>query len=111
MAQVWKIAPGEHANQWEMCHKLGCIVLGWNDLGDYQEYKNKEAIFKGLKKEYGGGKGNGAGAARSIWRFAREVKPSHIIVANEGESSVVGISVVQSGYLHLTCPRKVVQSL
>ena len=34
-----------------------------------------------------------------VWQFVAEVKPSHIVVANEGYNGVVGIGVVTSEYL------------
>ena len=32
MSKVWKIAPGEHADTWEMCRQEACIALGWRKL-------------------------------------------------------------------------------
>ncbi len=37
--------------------------------------------------------------AKTIWRFVDEVRPQHIVVANEGYNRVVGIGVVTSRYL------------
>jgi hypothetical protein len=77
MAQVWKIAPGEHADHWEMCRDRNCILIGWRALRDYRKFKSEKAILRAL----GGGPGDGSGAARSIWRFTNEVKPFDIVVA------------------------------
>ena len=47
----------------------------------------------------------GAGAAKTIWRFVDEVKPQHIVVANKGYNTVVGIGVVTSEYLSPGSPK------
>ncbi len=38
MTNVWKIAPGGDASLWDICHKKGCIALGWNELSDFSAY-------------------------------------------------------------------------
>jgi hypothetical protein len=96
MAKVWKIAPGGDASEWENCRDNGCIVMGWDQLGNYRQFgRNKEKIVRHLK----GGPGNGKGAATSIVRFAYDIEESHLIVANKGITRVMGIGVVTSDYL------------
>ncbi len=104
MKSIWKIAPGEHADNWDICREGSCIVVGWEGIGNFKQYEDEGAIFRALKKEYGKRKGCGKGAARSIWRFVREIRPLDVIVANRGESSVVGIGVVHGEYLHPNHP-------
>jgi len=106
MSQVWKIAPGENASHWNMCREQGCILLGWRDLKDYGKFNSKDAILKALT----GKPGAGAGAASSIWAFSRKIKPSDIVVANKGRSSVVGIGIVTSEYLAPSSPKNPSQS-
>ncbi len=101
MAKVWKIAPGKHADHWDMCRERGCILIGWNFLKDYREFKDEKAILKALP----GGRGNGTGAARSIYRFTYDVKPPHVVVANKGKSSVEGIGIIASEYLPPSSPK------
>ncbi|HEV3144522.1 MAG TPA: hypothetical protein VGZ47_11605 [Gemmataceae bacterium] len=105
MATVWKIAPGQQAHYWDVCRENQCIALGWNDLGNYLKYKDEPAIIRALKREYGGGKGSGTGGARSIWRFAREIQPGDVVIANKGESVVVGVGRIKSGYLRPGHPK------
>jgi len=96
MAKIWKIAPGEHAIEWEMCRERHCIALGWRKLRDYRRFgKSRESVVRAL----GGGPGNGHGAATSILRFTHAVKPADLVVANRGRSQVVGIGVVEGEYI------------
>jgi len=76
MGNVWKIAPGEAADHWEMCRRRGCILLGWRQLGDYGKFKSEKQIVKAL----GGGPGHGAGAAHSISRFVHDIQLSDIVI-------------------------------
>ena len=95
MAKAWKIAPGRGAKYWDMCLKQRCIVIGWLEQRDFRDFKSEKEILEAL----GGKPGDGKGAAKSIWRFLHEVQPSHVVIANKGKSSVVGIGVVESEYL------------
>lgn len=95
MANVWKIAPGERAFEWEMCRQKGCILLGWLRLKDYRTFKSEKQIIE----ELGGGPGEGAGAAKSIWRFAHDIQPNDVVIANKGRCSILGIGIVKSEYL------------
>ena len=96
MANVWKIAPGEHASDWDMCRQKRYIGLGWaTRLKDYRQFESKKAILKAL----GGKEGFGTGAAQSVLRFRDDIRPSDIVIANKGRSGVVGIGIVKSEYL------------
>src|SRR6266404_7754917 len=99
MATVWKIAPGEGAEDWAVCQKNGCIGLGWTELADFRRFKSKGEVLKALKHYIGEKKGNREGAARAIWYFFDQIQPSHVVVASEGLSAVVGIGLVRSEYL------------
>src|SRR5258708_33316143 len=101
MARVWKIAPGEHADHWEMCRQRGCIVLGWNSLKDYEKYKTVNAVLNALSGEPGAGKG----AASSINQFTYKIKPFDIVVANNGRSRIEGIGIIKSEYLAPSSPK------
>ena len=101
MPRVWKISPGEYADHWDMCVERQCIVLGWRQLRNYKRFgDDKAAIVRAL----GGRYGNGKGAARSILRFAYEIRRSDIVVANQGRSTVVGIGLIRGDYLRPGSP-------
>lgn len=105
MTQVWKIAPGEHASEWDMCRERRCIVLGWRALRNYRRFSNDSKGRHEIVRKLGGKPGDGSGAARSILRFAYEVKPADVIVANRGRSEVVGIGLISSAYLPPSSPQ------
>jgi hypothetical protein len=74
--------------------------LTGSDYRNYQDFQNEEGVLEALEAAYGNNtKGAGRGSARMIWKFMDEVKPGHIVVANDGFNKVVGIGVIESGYL------------
>lgn len=105
MPKVWKIAPGIGASEWELCRERQCIVLGWRTLRDYRNFGNSNKGKKAIVRDLGGGPGDGSGAATSILRFAYEVMPADVVVANRGRSLVVGIGLVKSDYLSPSSPK------
>jgi Uncharacterized conserved protein len=100
MPKAWKIAPGEKARAWPECRDGGCILMGWQPLGDYRKYETKDHVLRALKTKCGDWKtGKGRRAADSIWSFAWQVQEGDIVVANEGRGKVVGVGRVGSDYL------------
>ena len=100
MVQVWKIAPGTGAEDWDLFRDHGCIGLGWLELPDFQRFGSETQVLAALGEVYPAGKpGCGSGAAEMIWRFVAEVSPGDIVVANAGYNRVVGVGRVTGDYL------------
>lgn len=94
-----------------MSRRQGCICLGWMQITDFARFKSEKEVLRALKKAYPHDKeGNRAGAAKSIWLFGHRIQPSHLVIANKGRSSVVGIGVVTSGYLPPKSPENPVRN-
>jgi 5-methylcytosine-specific restriction protein B len=91
---IWKIAPGENAVAWDKCRDAECIVIGWAEIGDFQQYGSEEKV----KTAFGVPLQKHSRDAKSIWYFTHDVSPGDIVVANQGRSTVVGIGVVTGGY-------------
>jgi hypothetical protein len=91
MPKAWKIAPAKSASHWDLCHKKGCILLGWRELTNYSHYGNEDAVFEAL--------GGGRGAAEMIWQFFDTIQDGDIIVANKGYRRIMGIGEVDGGYI------------
>src|SRR5256885_1237959 len=53
MANVWKIAPGTNAKNWDVFRERGCIGLGWAKLEDYQTFRSYSEVLPALKTQYG----------------------------------------------------------
>ena len=91
---VWKIAPGEQAWQWEECVEKGFIGIGWDELGDISGMDRQtfeEECKQVIKKSSGRQKMAGL---NQVWTFANEIKLGDRIIANRGTKEVIGIGTV-----------------
>jgi len=92
--QVWKVAPGEQAAQWDECRENSFIAIGWHEIGDYNQYKTREDLQKAILDTY-----EKDGGIRSIWPFIHEMRIGDIVIASRGLSEVVGIGKIMGEYL------------
>jgi hypothetical protein len=100
MAQVWKIAPGKGAEDWDLFRENGCIGLGWLVDSDYRDYRSEDEVLATLEVKYGKDvPGHSKGAAAMIWRFVHEVKLHQVVVANDRYNRVVGVGVIAGDYV------------
>lgn len=93
--RVWVYAPGESAWAWDKCLEERVMLLGWDDLGDFAQYDNREAMATALKsaEEADGSKANDSLAC---WQFQNEIKPGDVIYAKRGMRSIIGKGIVKS---------------
>src|SRR5205807_3433237 len=92
--KVWKVSPGRKARFWAQCRDQKRILIAWLKDLSYLDYKTIEQVREALVQA-----GDKAGGARSIWRFAHEIRQEHLVVANKGLQVVVGVGVVKSDYI------------
>ncbi len=90
----WKIAPGHSANFWEECYKGGFICLGWNELGDFGQYKTKSEVEAAIRKAYPKyHKNEVEKETNEVWNFMN-LRNGDRILANKGINSIMGIGEV-----------------
>jgi hypothetical protein len=100
MTNLWKIAPGRQAKYWNECHEKGCIAINWLNRTNLRGM-SKDDILQALRETEDGS----TGSANSIWQFINDIQQSHVVVANEGKSHVVGVGIVKSDYLPPGSPK------
>ncbi|HMY20449.1 MAG TPA: hypothetical protein PKA58_29185, partial [Polyangium sp.] len=88
--RYWKIAPGEKGRYWEENRQSGIIAIGWGQAGDPRGYSTKKALAWFLADHFGYNDQEAQANVRQLWSFIHEIKPGDIIVANRGQSKVVG---------------------
>lgn len=102
-----KIAPGEHGRFWDECREGGYICVGWDNLGDLNQYPSQKAFRQRFSELYAAVYNNPSttsAKANEVWRL-RELQPGDLIIANRGTSEVLGIGeVVEPGYQW--CPER-----
>ena len=111
MLQAWKIAPGGHADDWEIFRKNKCIGIGCLEDIDFRDFPAQDDVLSALEARYGKNADRyGRGAAEMIWNFVYDVKLCHTVVANDAYNRMVGIGTIASEYLpHQITPKSLAQ--
>jgi len=94
----WLLAPGKGAMQWDMWYENSIGGIGWNEMGNLDEYDSKKAIadyMPQLSPDSGP-----AHVAQMLWEFSRVMKQGDIVFAKLGLHKVCGWGIVASGYTY-----------
>lgn len=95
--KYWLYAPGENARLWEEFYNNGIMGLGWDQLGDLNNYKSKEAIRQGLQ-EKGNTDSNKKNDTRTLYEFKEVMSIGDIVIPKKGKKEYLGYGVVTSDY-------------
>ena len=93
----WLYSPGEGAGIWDECIQNGIMAIGWDEIGDLNQYASKTEMKQAMKEHIDPERPYTM-AAHATWQFANEIKPGDIIFAKKGRSTVIGRGVVMSDY-------------
>ena len=93
----WLYSPGEGAEIWDDCYDTGIMAIGWDEIGDLQQYATKAEMKQAMKSEIDPDKPFTM-AAHATWQFVNEMKPGDIIFAKKGRNTVIGRGMVVSDY-------------
>lgn len=97
--RYWLYAPGEQARLWNEFYKDGIIGLGWDALGDLEEYKNKTEIQAKLQ-ELEGVTNSKKNDTTANYDFYKSISIGDIIIVKKGISELLGYGVVVSDYYY-----------
>ena len=96
--KYWILSPGSNASKWERCLKEGIACIGWEELGDLNEYSSLEEMRSAMKEQYGNASSNYKNAGLATWEFCHEIQIGDIIFAKQGRNHIIGRGVVESDY-------------
>lgn len=100
---VYKVATGEDGTRWDDFKEGGFLCVGWDEVGDLRQYGSEQDFREAFYEQYLDGlyegvKRKASEKAGELWSLM-EMKPGDRIVANEGESKVLGVGTVsEPGY-------------
>ncbi|WP_432671154.1 AAA family ATPase [Flavobacterium sp. SM2513] len=97
--RYWLYAPGEQARLWDEFYKDGIIGLGWDALGDLEEYKNKTEIQAKLQ-ELEGVTTSKKNDTTANYDFYKSISIGDVIIAKKGTSELLGYGLVVSDYYY-----------
>lgn len=98
--KYWILSPGPNANKWERCLKEGIACIGWDELGDLNEYQSLEEIRLAMKSQYGNASTNYKNDGLATWDFCHEIQVGDVIFAKQGRNHIIGRGVVESDYYY-----------
>lgn len=96
--KYWILSPGANASKWERCQKEGIACIGWEELGDLNEYASLDEIRTAMKAQYGNASTNYKNDGLATWEFCHEIQVGDIIFAKQGRNHIIGRGVVESDY-------------
>jgi hypothetical protein len=95
--KYWLYAPGENASMWDVFYANGIMGLGWDELGDLNQYKNREEIKAALLIQHGG-EGSKSNDVTANDDFINKISIGDIIIVKKGRGQLLGYGVVTSDY-------------
>ena len=96
--KYWILSPGANASKWERCQKEGIACIGWEELGDLNEYSSLEEIRTTMKAQYGNASMNYKNDGLATWEFCHDIQVGDIIFAKQGRNHIIGRGIVESDY-------------
>ena len=97
--KYWLYAPGQNASKWEEFYEKGILALGWDELGDLNQYKDKEEIAKRLQ-EIHQTKSSKKNDATANYEIVHEMSIGDVVIAKKGRSDYLGYGIVASDYYY-----------
>jgi len=96
--KYWLFAPGRNASKWEEFYSEGIMAIGWDNLGDLDQYDSKEEIVDALANNYTDSSSDFKNDSLCCYEFANTIKKGDIVICKEGRHSYLGYGVVTSDY-------------
>lgn len=95
--RYWLYAPGENASMWEPFYEQGVMGLGWEELGDLNNYNSKEEIVKKLQ-EIESTSNSKMNDAIANYEFKEVMSVGDIVIAKKGRGELLGYGEIGSDY-------------
>lgn len=96
--QYWLYSPGENAYLWDEFNSENIIGLGWDEIGNLSQYKNRDEIKKALVNSYGG-TGSKKNDVSANYDFLKKIKIGDIIIAKKGRKELLGYGIITTKYI------------
>ncbi|WP_454966997.1 McrB family protein [Capnocytophaga leadbetteri] len=98
--RYWLYSPGEQAVKWEEFYNEGIMAIGWDQLGDLENYTDRKSILEALISNYGGGEDqrNNVSAIDDFCNGENKINIGDIVIAKKGTKTLLGYGKVISDY-------------
>lgn len=96
--KYWLYAPGEGGEFWDDFYEQGIMAIGWDFLGDLNQYATREDVRQALKDHYNNQDNSKKNDTNSCFVFGHVMKPGDIVFAKTGIDKIVGVGTISSEY-------------
>ena len=98
----WLYSPGEQASKWEEFYNEGIMAIGWDKLGDLENYTDRKSILEALINNYGGGEDqrNNVSALDDFCNGENKINIGDIVIAKKGTKTLLGYGCITSDYYY-----------
>lgn len=91
---LWRI----NEDKWEDFYQWGLMGIGWKDLSNLKNYKDKESIEKQLNRFYPSKTLNRQNDRLANWQFCNEIQIGDIIIVGKNHKEFLGYGEVIGDY-------------
>ena len=97
-SRCWMYSPGDNARKWQECVHDGIMCIGWEEMGDLNDYESRDTMRDQMKLLYGQ-EGSYMNDSLATWEFVNEIQVGDTVYAKRGRTHIVGRGVVESDYI------------
>lgn len=97
-SKYWLLAPGEGARNWDDFYENGIAAIGWDDLGDLNDYETKDEIAIKLR-ELNNSDTSMKNDSLACFEFSKKIKLGDVIIPKKGQWTYLGYGIVVSNYI------------
>ena len=96
----WLYSPGEQASKWQEFYNEGIMAIGWDELGDLENYTDRKSILEALIENYRRGEDqrNNVSAIDDFCNGENKINIGDIVIVKKGTKTLLGYGRVTSDY-------------
>jgi hypothetical protein len=95
--KYWLYSPGSGADHWNEFYNSDIMAIGYDKLGNLENYQSKEEIRNALINS-NGGEGNPMNKVVANFDFYKNMQIGDVIIVKKGVSNLLGYGIVTSDY-------------
>ncbi|MFE4123168.1 restriction endonuclease [Priestia sp. YIM B13486] len=96
---IWLVRAGRYGDQEQAALDNDIVTIGWNELGNISNYKDKEAFFTFFETTYPNEKPKAIiNKANQVWRFKNEIEIGDLVVLPLKQEPSIAVGEVISDY-------------
>lgn len=96
---IWLVRAGSHGEQEHVALEKNIVTIGWNELGDISNIRNKEELLQLFALKYPTDKPKAiTNKANQVWRFKNEIEIGDLVVLPLKHEPAIAVGKIKSKY-------------